>query len=170
MIGVYNHILSKVFSFHYHSQKVIGSLGCNNTFEQRSKPLQNYIGHYSLLVHMGQLITAHGGGIDWDVPPIHSLSHHTRSLRLSAICLRLRIGETIGGSLQTMKLSPIGRYPVSPSQRIMVSSEKSHPKSYTPLRKLTCQWKIMEHLLFESMNFLLKIRIFQPVIPFSVSE
>ena len=27
MIGVYNHLLSKVFSFHYHSQKVIGSLG-----------------------------------------------------------------------------------------------------------------------------------------------
>ena len=26
MIGVYNH-LSKVFRFHYHSQKVIGSLG-----------------------------------------------------------------------------------------------------------------------------------------------
>ena len=27
MIGVSNHLLSKVFSFHYHSQKVIGSLG-----------------------------------------------------------------------------------------------------------------------------------------------
>ena len=27
MIGVYNHLLSKVFSFHYHSQKVIGSPG-----------------------------------------------------------------------------------------------------------------------------------------------
>ena len=27
MIGVYNHILRKVFWFHYHSQKVIGSLG-----------------------------------------------------------------------------------------------------------------------------------------------
>ena len=27
MIGVYNHLLRKVFSFHYHSQKVIGSLG-----------------------------------------------------------------------------------------------------------------------------------------------
>ena len=27
MIGVYNHLLSKVFWFHYHSQKVIGSLG-----------------------------------------------------------------------------------------------------------------------------------------------
>ena len=27
MIGVYNHLLSKVFGFHYHSQKVIGSLG-----------------------------------------------------------------------------------------------------------------------------------------------
>jgi len=27
MIGVYNHLLSKVFSFHYHPQKVIGSLG-----------------------------------------------------------------------------------------------------------------------------------------------
>ena len=27
MIGVYNHLLNKVFRFHYHSQKVIGSLG-----------------------------------------------------------------------------------------------------------------------------------------------
>ena len=27
MIGVYNHFLRKVFRFHYHSQKVIGSLG-----------------------------------------------------------------------------------------------------------------------------------------------
>ena len=27
MIGVYNHLLRKVFRFHYHSQKVIGSLG-----------------------------------------------------------------------------------------------------------------------------------------------
>ena len=27
VIGVYSHLLSKVFRFHYHSQKVIGSLG-----------------------------------------------------------------------------------------------------------------------------------------------
>ena len=27
MIGVYNHLLSKVSRFHYHCQKVIGSLG-----------------------------------------------------------------------------------------------------------------------------------------------
>ena len=27
MIGVYNHLLRKVFGFHYHSEKVIGSLG-----------------------------------------------------------------------------------------------------------------------------------------------
>ena len=27
MIGVYNHLLTKVFRFHYHSQKVIGSMG-----------------------------------------------------------------------------------------------------------------------------------------------
>ena len=27
MIGVYNHLLRKIFRFHYHSQKVIGSLG-----------------------------------------------------------------------------------------------------------------------------------------------
>ena len=27
MLGVYNHLLRKVFRFHYHSQKVIGSLG-----------------------------------------------------------------------------------------------------------------------------------------------
>ena len=29
MIGVHNHLLSKVFRFHYHSQKVIGSLGAH---------------------------------------------------------------------------------------------------------------------------------------------
>ena len=29
MIGAYNHFLRKVFRFHYHSQKVIGSLGFN---------------------------------------------------------------------------------------------------------------------------------------------
>ena len=28
MIGVYNNLFSRVFGFHYHSQKVIGSLGC----------------------------------------------------------------------------------------------------------------------------------------------
>ena len=32
MIGVYNRLLSKVFRFHYHSQKVIGSLGCCKSF------------------------------------------------------------------------------------------------------------------------------------------
>ena len=35
MIGVYSHLLRKVFSFHYHSQKVIGSLGiwyCSKKF------------------------------------------------------------------------------------------------------------------------------------------
>ena len=30
IIGVYSHLLSKVFRFHYHSQKVIGSLGQRN--------------------------------------------------------------------------------------------------------------------------------------------
>ena len=34
MIGVYNHLLSQVFRFHYHSQKVIGSLG-NDDFMHR---------------------------------------------------------------------------------------------------------------------------------------
>ncbi len=34
MIGVYNHLLSKVFRFHYHSQKVIGSLGINIDIEK----------------------------------------------------------------------------------------------------------------------------------------
>ena len=34
MIGVYNHLLSKVFRFHYHSQKVIGSLGCVHFLEK----------------------------------------------------------------------------------------------------------------------------------------
>ena len=32
MIRVYNHLLSKVFRFHYHSQKVIGSLGMENSW------------------------------------------------------------------------------------------------------------------------------------------
>ena len=27
MIGVCNHLLRKVFRFHYHSQKIVGSLG-----------------------------------------------------------------------------------------------------------------------------------------------
>ena len=36
MIGVYNHILRKVFWFHYHSQKVIGSLGFD--FETKHPP------------------------------------------------------------------------------------------------------------------------------------
>ena len=27
MIGVYNHLLRKVFRFHYHSEKVFGSIG-----------------------------------------------------------------------------------------------------------------------------------------------
>ena len=32
VIGVYSHLLSKVFRFHYHSQKVIGSLGIKFKF------------------------------------------------------------------------------------------------------------------------------------------
>ena len=32
MIGVYNHLHSKVFRFHYHSQEVIGSLGIYRNF------------------------------------------------------------------------------------------------------------------------------------------
>ena len=32
MIGVYNHLLRKVFRFHYHSQKVIGSLGYHQRY------------------------------------------------------------------------------------------------------------------------------------------
>ena len=32
MIGVYNHLLSKVFRFHYHSQELIGSLGAGVVF------------------------------------------------------------------------------------------------------------------------------------------
>ncbi len=39
MIGVYNHLLRKVFRFQYHSQKVVGSLG--NTFTK-------YHGHPSM--------------------------------------------------------------------------------------------------------------------------
>ena len=38
MIGVYDHFLSKVFRFHYHSQKVIGSLGhiCESTENKKA--------------------------------------------------------------------------------------------------------------------------------------
>ena len=32
VIGVYNHLLRKVFRFHYHSQKVIGSLGIYGSY------------------------------------------------------------------------------------------------------------------------------------------
>ena len=43
MIGVYNHLLRKVFRFHYHSQKVIGSLG--NIFSSPiSKARSNFWG------------------------------------------------------------------------------------------------------------------------------
>ena len=34
MIGVYNHLLSKVFRFHYHSQKVIGSQGARYNLDE----------------------------------------------------------------------------------------------------------------------------------------
>ena len=33
MFGVYNHLLRKVFRFHYHSQKVIGSIGLVSSFQ-----------------------------------------------------------------------------------------------------------------------------------------
>ena len=36
MIGVYNHLLRKVFRFHYHSEKVIGSLGFNASIKHSS--------------------------------------------------------------------------------------------------------------------------------------
>ena len=61
-----------------------------------------------LIGSYGQLITAHVGGIDGDVPPRHSLSHHTRSLRLSQFVFMAPWGETIGVSLQTIQLSLIG--------------------------------------------------------------
>ena len=35
LIGVYNHLLSKVFRLHYHSQKVIGSLGYGYVFSDQ---------------------------------------------------------------------------------------------------------------------------------------
>ena len=38
MIGVHNHLLSKVFRFHYHSQQVIGSLG-KTTWSQNNSVL-----------------------------------------------------------------------------------------------------------------------------------
>jgi len=41
MIGVYNHLLSKVFGFHYHSQKGIGSLAICSIFSL-FRSLQQY--------------------------------------------------------------------------------------------------------------------------------
>ena len=38
MIGVYNHLLRKVFRFHYHSQKVIGSLGIGYVYFKKKHP------------------------------------------------------------------------------------------------------------------------------------
>ena len=38
MIGVYNHLLRKVFRFHYHSQKVIGSLGIGDSVHCQTCP------------------------------------------------------------------------------------------------------------------------------------
>ena len=46
MIGVYNHLLREVFGFHYHSQKVIGSLGyifINQSMTYMSKTKDTYI-------------------------------------------------------------------------------------------------------------------------------
>ena len=43
MIGVSNHLLRKVFRFHYHSQKVIGSLGqFDSNFVKWAKPTPRY--------------------------------------------------------------------------------------------------------------------------------
>ena len=40
MIGVYNHLLSKVFRFHYNSQKVIGSVGSKDILRKSFSPIQ----------------------------------------------------------------------------------------------------------------------------------
>ena len=55
MIGVYtvyNHLLSKVFRFHYHSQKVIGSLG----FSFTSQKMQGSAGLETLTILAVQLV------------------------------------------------------------------------------------------------------------------
>ena len=62
MIGVYNHLLSKVFRFHYYSQKVIGSLGICVTSQQvnlQKKPYEKpswQYGIYKCIYDMGQKI------------------------------------------------------------------------------------------------------------------
>ena len=38
MTGVYDHLLSKEFRFHYHSQKVIGSLGISQSISKWDPP------------------------------------------------------------------------------------------------------------------------------------
>ena len=43
VIGVYNHLLRKVFRFHYHSQKVIGSLGLDTLEINTTKHTQDEI-------------------------------------------------------------------------------------------------------------------------------
>ena len=51
LIGVYNHLLRKAFRFHYHSQKVIGSLvttpknGNMNQLEWQMNHIMNHINH-----------------------------------------------------------------------------------------------------------------------------
>ena len=52
MIGVYNHLLRKVFRFHYHSQKVIGSLG----FSFTSQKMQGIAGLETLTILAVQLV------------------------------------------------------------------------------------------------------------------
>ena len=60
MIGVYNHLLSKVFRFHYHSQEVIGFLqtyrnfhgSIVDTFEQCTCPQMNDSFHKKSLIYL----------------------------------------------------------------------------------------------------------------------
>ena len=69
VIGVYNHLLRKVFRFHYHSQKVIGSLGVSNHCD-RFRPL-NGVYSFSLpnglfMAYKWRLLTTYKS---WDEPP-----------------------------------------------------------------------------------------------------
>ena len=49
MIGMYNHLLSKVFRFHYHSEKVIGSLGLINLGNWGYNPAKKGVRSYNPL-------------------------------------------------------------------------------------------------------------------------
>ena len=62
MIGVYNHLLRKVFRFHYHSQKVIGSLGKLTLFSTLPKNKSRFGPFWPFAIHSLGLWSLPGDG------------------------------------------------------------------------------------------------------------